>query len=157
MLFRSYDIISSQTSVMSSSCFIEYDGIYYWCGIDRFLAYNGVVQEIPNNTNINFFFDNINYAQRQKVWATKVPRWGEIWWFYPAGDATECTNAIIYNVRDKIWYDAGEALGARRSAGTFSEVFRFPIWSGWEDNNGKYDIWQHESGTDQVQIGRAHV
>ena len=109
-----YDIISSQTSVMSSSCFIEYDGIYYWCGIDRFLAYNGVVQEIPNNTNINFFFDNINYAQRQKVWATKVPRWGEIWWFYPAGDATECTNAIIYNVRDKIWYDAGEALGARQ-------------------------------------------
>lgn len=130
--FWSYDLVSSQTSVMSSNSIIEYDGIFYWVGVDRFLSYNGVVQEIPNSTNSNHFFDNINFAQRQKVWATKVPRFGEIWWFYPRGDATECTDAIIYNVRDKIWYDAGEAVGARRSAGVFSEVFPKPIWAGNE-------------------------
>jgi hypothetical protein len=81
--YWSYDLISSQTSIISSSCVIEYDGMYYWCGVDRFLMYNGVVQEIPNNTNQNYFFDNVNMVQRQKVWATKVPRYGEIWWFYP--------------------------------------------------------------------------
>jgi hypothetical protein len=91
--------------------------------------YNGVVQEIQNNTNQNFFFDNVNYAQRQKVWCTKVPRFGEIWWFYPSGSATECNNAVIYNIREKTWYDAGFAIGANRSAGYFSEVFRFPIWA----------------------------
>jgi hypothetical protein len=122
-----YDIITSQSSILSSQCVIEYDGIYYWCGVDRFLLYNGVVKEIPNNFNQNYFFDNLNYAQSQKVWATKVPRYGEIWWFYPRGNATECTDAIIYNVRDNIWYDAGEALGARRSAGYFSQVFRYPV------------------------------
>lgn len=146
-----YDLVSSQSSIMSSSCVIEYDGIFYWIGTDRFLSYNGVVQEIPNNLNQNHFFDNLNYAQRQKVWATKVPRWGEIWWFYPRGDATECTDAIIYNVREKIWYDAGEAVGARRSAGTFSEVFPKPIWAGTEFNAiGGYTLWQHESGVDAV-------
>lgn len=124
-----YDIISTQTSIMSSQCVIEYDGIIYWCGVDRFLAYNGVVQEVPNNANMNFFFDNINYSQRQKVWATKIPRWGEIWWFYPSGNSTECNNAIIYNVREKVWYDAGFADGATRSAGVFSEVFKYPIWA----------------------------
>ena len=92
-----YDIISSQSSILSSSSVIEYDGIYYWCGVDRFLAYNGVVQEIKNNTNINYFFDNLNFTQRQKVWAAKIPRWGEIWWFYPHGDSEECNNAIIFN------------------------------------------------------------
>jgi hypothetical protein len=146
-----YDLITCQTSIMSSQCVIEYDGIFYWCGVDRFLSYNGVVQEIPNKANQNYFFDNLNYAQRQKVWCTKVPRWGEIWWFYPRGSATECTDAIIYNVRDKIWYDAGEALGARRSAGTFSEVFRKPIWASNEVNStGNYTLWQHETGTDEV-------
>jgi hypothetical protein len=146
-----YDLLTSQTSIMSSQCIIEYDGIFYWSAVDRFLSYNGVVQEIPNNANQNYFFDNLNYAQRQKVWCTKVPRWGEIWWFYPRGDATECTDAIIYNVREKIWYDAGEAPGARRSAGTFSEVFRKPIWGGNEVNTtGKYTLWQHETGTDEV-------
>jgi hypothetical protein len=127
-----YDIISSQSSILSSQSAIEYDGVYYWCGVDRFLLYNGTVKEIPNLFNQNYFFDNLNYSQRQKVWVTKVPRFGEIWWFYPRGDATECTDAIIYNVRENVWYDAGEALGARRSAGYFSQVLANPVMAGWE-------------------------
>ena len=129
-----YDLISSQSSIMSSQSVIEYDGIYYWCGVDRFLLYNGVVKEIPNTFNQNYFFDNLNYAQREKIWVSKVPRFGEIWWFYPRGSATECTDAIIYNVRENIWYDAGEALGSQRSAGYFSQVFPFPISSDWNIN-----------------------
>ena len=128
-----YDLISQQSSVMSSSGFIEYDGIFYWAGIDRFLMYNGVVSEIPNTMNLNYFFDNVNYSQRQKVWCTKVPRYNEVWWFYPKGDATECTDAIIYNVKDKTWYDAGQAPGANRSSGWFTEVFPKPIWGGVEE------------------------
>jgi hypothetical protein len=129
-----YDIISSQTSILSSQCVIEYDGIYYWIGTDRFLLYNGVVKEIPNAMNQNWFFDNLNYNQRQKVWATKVPRFGEVWWFYPRGDSEECNDCIIFNVRENSWYDAGQALGAYRTAGYFSQVFRFPVNAGWDIN-----------------------
>ena len=129
-----YDLISSQSSILSGQSVIEYDGIYYWCGVDRFLLYNGVVKEIPNAMNQNYFFDNLNYAQREKVWVSKVPRFGEIWWFYPRGSATECTDAIVYNVRENTWYDAGEALGAQRSAGYFSQVFPFPISADWNIN-----------------------
>ena len=132
-----YDIISSQSSILSSQSAIEYDGVYYWCGVDRFLLYNGVVKEIPNAMNQNYFFDNLNYDQRQKVWATKVPRFGEIWWFYPRGDATECTDAIIYNVRENTWYDAGEARGAQRSAGYFSQVFAFPVAADWHGSTAE--------------------
>lgn len=133
-LYWRYDIITSQSSILSSQCVIEYDGIFYWIGVDRFLLYNGTVKEIPNSFNQNYFFDNLNFAQRQKVWASKVPRFGEIWWFYPRGDATECTDAVIYNVRENVWYDAGEALGARRSAGYFSQVFNYPISADWTPN-----------------------
>ena len=132
-----YDIISSQSSILSSQSAIEYDGVYYWCGVDRFLLYNGVVKEIPNAMNQNYFFDNLNYDQRQKVWVTKVPRFGEIWWFYPRGDATECTDAIIYNVRENTWYDAGEARGAQRSAGYFSQVFAFPVAADWHGSTAE--------------------
>jgi len=146
-----YDLITQQSSIMSSQCVIEYDGLFYWAGSDRFLMYNGVVQEVPNSQNFNYFFDNLNYAQRQKVWVSKVPRFGEIWWFFPSGTSTECNDAIIYNIREKCWYDAGQALGARRSAGVFSEVFRRPIWGGTEQNTtGKYTLWQHEVGTNSI-------
>ena len=153
-----YDLITQQSSIMSSQCVIEYDGIFYWVGSDRFLMYNGVVQEVDNKQNFNYFFDNLNYAQRQKVWVSKVPRWGEIWWFFPSGSSTECNDAIIYNVREKCWYDAGQALGARRSAGVFSEVFRKPIWGGNEINNtGKYTLWQHETGTNEVYTNQVNA
>ena len=132
--FWRYDLISSQSSILSSQSVIEYDGVYYWCGVDRFLLYNGVVKEIPNNFNQNYFFDNLNYAQREKVWVTKVPRFGEIWWFYPSGNATECNNAVIYNTRENVWYDAGFAVGAQRSAGFFSQIFQFPVSSDWNVN-----------------------
>ena len=152
-IYWTYDIVTNQTSILSSQCVIEYDGLYYWCGVDRFLMYNGVVQEILNDMNMNYFFDNLNYGQRQKVWAAKIPRWGEIWWFYPRGNSVECNDAVIYNVRNKTWYDAGQSLGAQRSSGTFSEVFRFPIWAGNEPNMlGAYTVWQHEVGVDQVYL-----
>lgn len=153
-----YDLITQQSSILSSQCVIEYDGIFYWVGTDRFLQYNGVVQEVPNTQNQNFFFDNLNYTQRQKVWATKVPRFGEIWWFYPHGNSEECNNAIIYNVREKTWYDAGFASGAARSAGTFTEVFRKPIWGGNVANTAsQYTLWEHESGTDEIYINNVNA
>jgi hypothetical protein len=152
-LYWRYDIISTSTSILSSQSPVEYDGIVYWIAVDRFMMYNGVVQEVPNNMNINFFFDNLNFAQRNKVWGTKIPRWGEIWWFYPAGDSTECNNAIIYNIRDNLWYDAGFAPGAARSAGVFSEVFKYPIWAeNVVGGTGKYTLWQHETGQDSIYL-----
>ena len=127
-----YDIISSQISVMSSNAIVEMDGVYFWMGVDRFYMYNGSVQVLPNDKNLNWVYENLNFAQRQKVWATKVPRFNEIWFFYPRGTSTECNDAIIYNVKDKIWYDAGSANGAYRSCGYTTEVFPTPIWCGWE-------------------------
>jgi hypothetical protein len=131
-VYWSYDIISSQISIMSSNSVVEMDGIFFWMGVDRFYQYNGSVAVLPNDKNVNWLFNNMNYTQRQKVWATKVPRYNEIWFFYPRDTATECTDAIIYNVKDKLWYDAGSAIGARRSCGYTTELFPTPIWAGWE-------------------------
>jgi len=133
-LYWRYDIVTSQISIMSSSSIVEMDGTYFWMGVDRFYLYNGSVAVLPNDKNVNWLFNNLNYEQRQKVWATKVPRYNEIWFFYPRGTNTECTDAIIYNVKDKLWYDAGEADGARRSCGYTTEIFPTPIWAGWDYN-----------------------
>jgi hypothetical protein len=133
-LYWRYDIVSSQISIMSSSAVVEMEGTFFWMGVDRFYQYNGQVAVLPNDKNVNWLFDNINFEQRQKVWATKVPRYNEIWFFYPRGTATECTDAIIYNVKDKVWYDAGSAIGAQRSCGYTTEVFPTPIWADWNYN-----------------------
>lgn len=121
-----FSTVSTQSSILASNSVIEYDGTYFWIGVDRFLYFDTSVKELPNDLNQNWFFDNLNYEHRQKIWATKVPRFGEIWWFYPRGDATECSHAVIFNVRLKTWYDVELA----RSAGFYSQVIPFPAWVG---------------------------
>jgi hypothetical protein len=125
----SYDTLSQPTSIMGKKTVVEHDGKFFWIGTDRFLFYNGVVQELPNQMNCNDFFDNLNYAHRNKVWGTKVGRFGEIWWFYPRGVDTECGNAVIFNYVENTWYEAV----ATRSAGHTVQLYPKPVWAGDED------------------------
>lgn len=124
-----FEHLSGGSTVLSSSSFIEFDGVFYWVGLDRFMMFNGRVQELPNDQNLNWFFNNLNFAQRQKVHVTKVPRYGEIWWHFPFGESEECTHAVVYNVRENYWYDV--KIG--RSACGYSQVFRYPLWMDSDD------------------------
>lgn len=143
-----FDIIATDTSIISPQSVVDYDGIYFWCGADRFLMFNGVVREVPNQMNLNYFFDGLNRAQRNKVFAFKVPRFGEIWWCYPRDDATECTHAVIYNLRENCWYDT-ELPNSGRSAGAYSNAFTAPILVGVVNDGSGYKAWAHEQFTDE--------
>lgn len=143
-----YDTISASTSVLSANAIVEYDGAYFWPGVDRFYAFAGTVKELPNAQNGDWFYDNLNFAQRTKVWAMKVPKFGEIWWFFPSGNSSECDRAIIYNVRENIWYDTRCA----RSAGVFSQVFKYPVmFENTPNRDAAYSLFAHEVGTDEVR------
>ena len=168
----------SETSVLSAASIIEYDGIYYWPGVDRFQMFNGVVREIENNLNLNWFYDGLNWAHRQKVFAYKIPHYGEIVFAYPRGTDTECNNEVVYNVRENIWYDTSYPNGGRSSA-IFSLALAKPLMTGItpvaneemvriteggdtritegddtrvteESEADRYKLWVHERGVDEV-------
>ena len=144
-----FDVVATDTSIMSSACVVDYDGIFYWAGVDRFLMFNGVVREVPNQMNLNWFFDGLNKRQRSKVFAFKIPRYGEVWWCYPRGNATECTHAVVYNVRENTWYDT-ELPNGGRASGAFSNFFAAPILTGVVGTSSDYRAWMHEQGVDEI-------
>lgn len=144
-----FDTIATDTSIMSPDCVVDYDGVFFWCGVDRFLMFNGVVREVPNQLNLNYFFDNINPSHRSKVFAFKVPHFGEIWWCYPRGDATECTHAVIYNVRENSWYDT-ELPASGRASGGYNNGFAAPLLTDCVPTNSGYRVWIHEQGVDEI-------
>lgn len=145
-----FDTLTDSISPLSSQGFVEQDGIYYWADLGRFMMFNGVVQEIPNELNLNYFFDNVNLLYRQKCFAFAVPKWGEIWWCFPLGSATECNHAVIYNYRYQTWYDTS-LPGAGRSAGLFAPPYPYPLMAGVDANaSDEYILWSHENGVDEV-------
>jgi hypothetical protein len=151
----SFDTISDTITILSPYCVVEVDGIYYWAGVDRFYAFGGTVRELVNKRNLSWFFDGMNHANKQKSFTFSVARWGEIWFCYPRGDATECSHAVIYNWRLDDWYDT-ELLDMGRSQGLSASVFPYPIMSGVDPDSvtGRYYLWQHEYGVDKVTASR---
>lgn len=147
----SFNTVSKQSSILSSSGVVENDGIFYWPGVDRFLMYNGVVQEVSNQLNLDWFYENLNMTYRQKVVGFKIPRYGEICWLAPMFGATECNWAIILNVREQTWYDTP----IDRSWGLYAQVFPKPVLAQASMNAmDQYSVWQHETGTDEVGINQ---
>lgn len=142
-----FDVVATGTSIMSQFCVVDYDGVFYWAGVDRFYMFNGVVREVPNSMNLNYFFDEINVDAQTKTFGFQIPKYGEIWWCYPKGTATECTHAVVYNVRENTWYDT-ELPNDGRSAGHFNNSFAAPVLTGVVNDNG-YKVWQHEFKVDE--------
>lgn len=153
-----FDTLSDSSSVLSSSAMIEQDGIYYWPGADRFLMYNGVLRELPNNVSLDFFYSNINFTYQQKVFAFKVPRWGEIWWCFPKGSSSECNHVLIYNYRENCWYDTPLPSDGRSAAINPTTTFPYPILAsalgGATISGGSssaFPLWWHEIGVNRVR------
>jgi len=144
-----FDIIATDTSIMSPDSVVDYDGMFFWAGVDRFLMFNGVVREVQNQMNLNWFFDNINESQRSKVFAFKVPHFGEIWFCYPRDDATECTHAVAYNVREQSWYDT-ELPSSGRASGGYNNGFAAPLLTDCIPTSSGYRVWIHEQGVDEI-------
>lgn len=144
-----FNTVSPSSSILSSDCVVEYDGLYFWAGIDRFQVFNGTVSEVPNKQNQDWFFDNMNWDFSAKTFAFKVPRYGEIWFCAPLFNNTEPSHAVIYNVRENCWYDTVLPNGGR-SAAYYAQGLRFPLMGGSVAGANGYSLWLHESGVDQV-------
>ena len=146
----SFDTICDKSSILSSNSIISMDSMFFWAGNDRFMFYNGNVQTLPNDTNINFFYDNLNQEYKQKVWGTYISRFNELIWFFPKYPSTECNWMIIYNKGLNCWYNTpilynGDNNGIR-TCGYFDNFTSRPFW--FDGNYG----YVHESGLDDERI-----
>lgn len=145
--------IESNITVMSPRSIVAYQQQFFWVGIDQFYFFNGVVQRLKNTMSTDWFFKNVNLEHRSKVWGMVVPGQREIWWFYPRGNATECTHVIIYNMELNCWYDS--EIG--RAAGALG-IFPLPMMSDTEKTSivtrtgliDVYPLWMHEFGWDKI-------
>jgi len=151
--------VSTQSTLLSSNSVISLDPYFYWPGNNSFYQFNASVIEYPNITNKEWFYGNLNRAQKQKVYGFVNRIFNEIWWLFPFGDATENTNAIFANVDDQAnpkWWDTDQI--PRSCAVSSTTQFPYPLMASSQPvQNGStviYPIWAHEYGWDKIQLGQ---
>jgi len=140
-IFR-FGKLTTSSSIISQNAVVEFDGGYFWAGVDKFYVSDGQsVTELENNTNKNWFFDNLNRECSTKIWATKNTRFGEVIWYFPYGDNEECSHAVVFNIREKVWYD----YELSRTAGSYYKSN--PVQYAISSNNLYKVITENLTGT----------
>lgn len=154
------DVIENTVTILGINCVVSYKSVVYWVGVDQFYIYTGVVQELPNSMNKQYFFSNLNKVERAKVWGMVIPQFNEVWWFAPLNGSTECNHAFIYNYAAGVWYDT--PIG--RTCGFSPQIFPYPLMADSVDHPNlavnpppgslpeeTYSLWMHEFGVDEVR------
>ena len=138
--------IAEGSSVLGPNAAIEIDGTMYGMGRNRFVAFDGVYQEIPCPV-WGLLFDNrdtatpgLNNTQADKVVCWYNKDFSEIWWHYPSSASIENDRYVILNVAEKLWYYGAIARTAGTSGGT---VYSTPYAT---DITGV--LYLHETGND---------
>jgi hypothetical protein len=75
----------------------------YWMSNGGFFQYNGVVTPLPCEVQ-DYLWQNINWTQAAKIYASTNSLFHEIIWFYPSVNSMEIDSYVIYNYKDNIWY-----------------------------------------------------
>lgn len=95
--------ISENTTIIAPNSAVAVDDTVFWMGAQEFYVYSGSVQRLPCTVR-DYVFDDFNYEDGEKAFASLNSSFSEIWWFYPSSSSTEVDRYVVYNYQQQIWY-----------------------------------------------------
>lgn len=130
--------LGSECGLIGPKAYAKTDNAAFWMSNTGFHFYNGVVDEIPNATDIDaWVFENLNTTHSVKSFAFFNKEFNEVWFVYPDGVNTEPNRYVAVCLDDFSW-----TIGAwsRTTATKFSVGEKRPLLFGQDGY-----VWAHES------------
>ena len=107
-------------------------------GTNEFYLYEGTVNRIPCTVR-DYVFNDFNFDQAEKVFASTNTENSEVWWYYPSANSSENDRYVVYNYLEQAWYYGTLSRTAALDRG----LSQFPIATG---TGGV--LYDHEVGYD---------
>lgn len=119
-----FESVGTACGAASRNSGVAIDQGAFWMGKEAFYAYNGSVATQIDCDVADYVFEDMNKNQITKTFALHNSEYGEIWWFYPSQDSTECNKYVAYDYKENHW----EIGILDRTCGFDQGVFDEPIW-----------------------------
>jgi hypothetical protein len=134
-----FEQVGTACGGISRHCVAVVEEGAFWMGRGGFFRFaGGSVEAIPCEVR-DFVFEGLTRSQQSKVFAVSNAEFGEVWWFYPGEDSTECNRYVAYSYRENHWL-----IGAiDRTCGVDVGPFLNPVWA----SSGGV-IYSQETGAD---------
>jgi len=96
---------SKSYGIINTDCVCEFDGSHFVVDRNDIYVHNGSgsIESIADFRIKKYFFSNLNKSYTNKVHVVRNPFYKEIWINYPKGNATTCTEALIFNYKNNTW------------------------------------------------------
>jgi hypothetical protein len=134
-----FERLASGCGIVSPQASAVVGSRVFWMSDNNFWEYNGFAQPMPCDVQ-DYVFTGMNESQRSKVYAVHNSAFGEVWWFYPSLNSSECDRYVIFSYLEGHWN-----IGALdRTCGVNQEVFGKPLFV---DADGQ--VYEHEVGEDR--------
>lgn len=144
--------IADECGLIGPHAFCKTDNMIFWMSNKSFHAYNGMVQSIPNSSDIlDWVFDNLNDVHAIKSYAIYNKQYNEVWFFFPTV-GTEPDKYVAVNLDDFSWTNG---TMDRTAAAKFSVGESRPVMFGTDGY-----VWIHdvsESSNDGNNAMEAYV
>jgi hypothetical protein len=142
------------------------NGIVFWMSDEGgFFIYDGTVKMLPclvedfvfttsgDNLGVNYFSGDMIYAEHNTLY-------NEVTWFYPKSQSNQIDRSVTYNYAENCWTTSSLARTSYVDQGVFDKPFatdydrtatpNFPTILGITNKYGASILYQHETGTDQI-------
>ena len=91
----SINLITESVSMVSPQAAINANNSVYFMDQDNFYVYEGSIQTLPCTVRA-YVFDDFNYSQVYKVFATRNAKFNEVTWFYCSSSSNEIDRYVTY-------------------------------------------------------------
>lgn len=132
-----FDRVGSACGLVAPNAIAAIEGGVVWMGRNSLFLYSGGSVQSLQCEVFDYIFGDLNRGQISKAHAVANQIHGEVWFFFPSGDALECNRYVIWNYNSNVW-SVGEL---ERTTGFDAGVFRTPVMVGADGL-----VYDHESG-----------
>ena len=136
------NLITEGISMVSPQACVNANNVVYFMDQDNFYMYSGTVQSLPCTVRA-YVFDDFNYSQTFKVFATRNAQYNEVSWFYCSSSSDEIDRYVTYNYLEQTWTIGTLPRTSWIDAGGASSN---PLAAGSSGTTTNY-LYEHEVGS----------
>ena len=101
--------IGDNTGLIAPHAAAEFNGLPFWMSDTNFFVWQGGAVQTLDCTVRRYIFDDLNWDQRDKIFAGINSEFNEITWLYPSANSLECDRYVSYNPLENYWvYGTGK-------------------------------------------------
>lgn len=102
-------LLDPSIGIIAQNARVVADGVVYWMGSKNFYMWRGGnVEVVPSNTSeectaLRYVFGNMNYGQKEKIFAWFNTEFREVWYHYPSAESNNPDRVIRVNIDRFSW------------------------------------------------------